>query len=134
MEQRQGGRRRNVQEGGDVCEPTADSCHAWQKPARYCKAILFQFKRLKKYKVIKYFWTSQVMLMAKNLPATVGGMRCRFDPCTGQVFWRRKWKPTPAFLPRESHGQRSLAGGGPWGRKYTFRSFRKCQLHTPCDP
>ena len=24
--------------------------------------------------------------------------------------WRRKWQPTPVFLPRESHGQRSLAG------------------------
>ena len=24
--------------------------------------------------------------------------------------WRRKWQPTPVFLPRESHGQRSLEG------------------------
>ena len=31
--------------------------------------------------------------------------------------WRRKWQPTPVFLPRESHGQRSLAGYSPWGRK-----------------
>ena len=31
--------------------------------------------------------------------------------------WRRKWQPTPAFLPGESHGRRSLAGYGPWGRK-----------------
>ena len=22
--------------------------------------------------------------------------------------WRRKWQPTPVFLPGESHGQRSL--------------------------
>ena len=28
--------------------------------------------------------------------------------------WRRKWQPTPVFLPRESHGQRSLAGYSPW--------------------
>ena len=27
----------------------------------------------------------------------------------------RKWQPTPIFLPRESHGQRSLAGYSPWG-------------------
>ena len=26
-------------------------------------------------------------------------------------------KPTPVFLPGESHGQRSLAGYSPWGRK-----------------
>ena len=25
--------------------------------------------------------------------------------------WRRKWQPTPGFLPRESRGQRSLPGG-----------------------
>ena len=24
--------------------------------------------------------------------------------------WRRKWQPTPVFLPWESHGQRSLVG------------------------
>ena len=29
----------------------------------------------------------------------------------------RKWQPTPLFLPGESHGQRSLMGYSPWGRK-----------------
>ena len=28
---------------------------------------------------------------------------------------RRKWQPTPVFLPGISHGQRSLAGYSPWG-------------------
>ena len=38
--------------------------------------------------------------------------------CTvGKVPCRRKWRPIPVFLPRESHGQRSLAGYSPWGRK-----------------
>ena len=32
------------------------------------------------------------------------------------LFWRRKWQPTPVFLPGESQGQRSLAGCSPWGR------------------
>ena len=31
--------------------------------------------------------------------------------------WRRKWQPTPVFLPGESHGQRNLAGHGPQGRR-----------------
>ena len=30
--------------------------------------------------------------------------------------WRRKWQPTPVFLPGESRGQRSLVGCCPWGR------------------
>ena len=28
----------------------------------------------------------------------------------GKIPWRRKWQPTPVFLPGESHGQRGLAG------------------------
>ena len=31
--------------------------------------------------------------------------------------WRREWQPTPVFLLGESHGQRSLEGCNPWGRK-----------------
>ena len=30
---------------------------------------------------------------------------------------KRKWQLTPVFLPGASHGQRSLAGYGPWGRR-----------------
>ena len=30
---------------------------------------------------------------------------------------RRKWRPTPVFLPRGFHGQRSLVGCSPWGCK-----------------
>ena len=29
----------------------------------------------------------------------------------------RKWQPTPIFLPGAFHGQRSLVGYSPWGRK-----------------
>ena len=47
-------------------------------------------------------------------------LRCRrhgLDPWVGKIPWRRKWHPTPLFLPGKSHGQRSLAGCSPWGRK-----------------
>ena len=30
-----------------------------------------------------------------------------------KIPWRRKWLPTPVFLPGESHGQRSLVGYSP---------------------
>ena len=33
-----------------------------------------------------------------------------FNPCAGKIPWRRKWQPTPVFLPGKSHGQRSLMG------------------------
>ena len=35
-------------------------------------------------------------------------------PRLGRFPWRRKWQPTPVFLPKEFHGQRSLAGYSPW--------------------
>ena len=34
--------------------------------------------------------------------------------CIYNVCWRRKWQPTPVFLPEKSHGQRSLVGYSPW--------------------
>ena len=32
------------------------------------------------------------------------------------MHWRRKWQPTPVFLPEESQGQGSLMGFRLWGR------------------
>ena len=49
--------------------------------------------------------------MVKNLPAI------RFNIWVKKIPWRRKWHPTPVFLPGESHGQRSLAGYSPWGHE-----------------
>ena len=43
--------------------------------------------------------------------------RCRFDPWVEKIPWRRKWLPTPVFLPGKSHGQKSLAGYSPWALK-----------------
>ena len=43
--------------------------------------------------------------------------RCRFNTWVRKIPWRRKWQPTPVFLPGESHGQRSLAGYSPWVHK-----------------
>ena len=36
-----------------------------------------------------------------------------FDPWAGKVSWRRKWQPTPVFVPGEFHGQGSLEGYSP---------------------
>ena len=32
------------------------------------------------------------------------------------MHWRRKWQPTPVFLPGESQGQGTLVGCRLWGR------------------
>ena len=36
---------------------------------------------------------------------------------TNVFSWRRRLHPTPLLLPGKSHGQRSLVGCSPWGRK-----------------
>ena len=43
------------------------------------------------------------------------GFESEGDPASLQQ--RRKSQPTPVFLPRKSHRQRSLVGFSPWGRK-----------------
>ena len=46
----------------------------------------------------------------KSMPAV---QETGFSSWVGKIPWRRKWQPTPVFLPGESHGQRSLAGYSP---------------------
>ena len=43
--------------------------------------------------------------------------RVGFDPKVGMVPWRKQQQPTMVFLPRKSHGQRSLAGYSSCGHK-----------------
>ena len=40
-----------------------------------------------------------------------------FNPWVRKIPWRRAWQPTPAFLPRESHGQKTLVSYSPWAHK-----------------
>ena len=62
--------------------------------------------------------------------------RPRFNPWVGRIPWRRKWQPTPVFLPGKSHGQRSLAGYSPWGCQraghalLTEPAYMQCIIHT----
>ena len=58
--------------------------------------------------------------------------RCRrpgFDIWVGKIPWRRKWQLTSVFLPRKSHGQKSVAGYSPWGRKVSDTTKHTC-THT----
>ena len=38
-------------------------------------------------------------------------------PGVGKIPWKRKWHPTPVFFPGKLHGQKSLVGYCPGGRK-----------------
>ena len=70
---------------------------------------------------------SLVTQMVKEPPA----MKV-FDPRGRKIPWRRARQPTSVFLHGESHGQRSLAGYSPWGRKEsdTTELVTHTQTHT----
>ena len=53
--------------------------------------------------------------------------KCRFNPWIGKIHWKRAWQSIPVFLPGESHGQRSVVGYSPWGRK---ESDNDCATNT----
>ena len=44
-----------------------------------------------------------------------GNLTCRSLKGHRDLYWRRKWQPTPVFLPGESQEQRSLVGCCLWG-------------------
>ena len=56
--------------------------------------------------------------------------RPRFDPWVSKIPWRRKWRPTPAFLPGESCGQRRRAGCSSWGHAESDTTGA-VRTHTP---
>ena len=68
-----------------------------------------------------------LILLKYGLPRWLSGKeptcQCRrhrrpeFDPWVGKIPWRKKWQPTPVFVPGESCSQRSLVGYSPWDCK-----------------
>ena len=46
---------------------------------------------------------------------SVGSLRVGHDFTFTFMHWRRKWQPSPVFLPGESQGRKSLVGCHLWG-------------------
>ena len=76
---------------------------------------------------------------------SLGSLRVRHNWATSLslftfMHWRRKWQPTPVFLPGESQGQRSLVGCHLWGRteldtmKWLSSSSRTYLVYLLCLP
>ena len=82
--------------------------------------------------------TIYILMQLFGFPAGANGKestcqcrRCKrhtFNPWVRKIPWRRKWQSTAVFLPRKSHGQKTLVGYSPWGCKESDRS--EATLHT----
>ena len=64
--------------------------------------------------VVSKLRASMVVQLVKN-PCQCSIHGC--DPRVRKIPWRRKWLPTPVFLPGEFHGQTSLVDYSLWGHK-----------------
>ena len=74
-------------------------------------------------------WASQVAQRQRiHLPSR----RLGFNSWVGKIPWKRKWQPTPVFLPGKSHGQRSLVGYSPWGCKRVWHNLATEQQQSIC--
>jgi len=66
--------------------------------------------------------------MVKRLPTM---WEMGFNPWVGKISWRRKWQPTPVFLPGKSHGWRNLVVHGvakSWTQLSNFTFFLSLSL------
>ena len=78
------------------------------------RTLTFEMKLLN---INIYYIIDWASLVAQRLSVCLQCRRPGFDPWVRSILWRRKWQPTPVLLPGESHGQRSLVGYSPQGRK-----------------
>ena len=72
---------------------------------------------------------SQVAQLGKELLCK-SPRRCRFILWIRKIHWRKKWQPTPLFLPGNSHGWRSLVGCSPRGQKESDMTGYSTALHS----
>ena len=86
------------------------------------------------------FFSSQVVWVVKNPPATIGDMDL-ICGLVGKIPCKKKWQLIPVFLTRESRGQRNLVDYSPWGHKEsdttehtpTSHTTLSVQWHTTCS-
>ena len=98
---------------GELCQVTSLS------PVSFLRKIAFKMKQIELGKqfiqensilnVTTLCWASLVA-QRKESAFNAGDM-------VGKTRWRKKWQPTPVFLPGEFHGQRNLVGYSPRGQK-----------------
>ena len=84
-----------------------------------CLDYLWMFKLLQStWSFSSCLMNQRINLLKMGFPGGAGGKeascqcrrhkRCGFSPCVGKIPWRKKWQPTPVFLPGDSQGWGSM--------------------------
>ena len=92
------------------------------------RLLIFVFRTFTDYVIIDIFGSIHSSTLAWKIPWTeepgslqsIGSLGVGHDWATSLslftlMHWRRKWQPTPVFLPGESQGRGSLVGCHLWG-------------------
>ena len=70
-----------------------------------------------------------ITILNKNVPQENDGYTVIIITVMLPTNWRKEWQSTPVLLPGESHGQKSLAGYGPWDLRESDMT-EQLTLHT----
>ena len=84
-------------------------------PAHQCtQIILLLLNSFQSYLIYHQYLFFRLPWQLSGKESSCLYRRHRFNPLVGKMAWRRKWQPSPVFLPGKSYGQRSLVGYSPW--------------------
>ena len=72
--------------------------------------------------------------MAQTVKNSPGMQETQVQSLGWEDPWRRKWQPTPVFVPGESHGQRVLVGYSPRGCKESDTTEQLTTTERCCNP
>ena len=76
-----------------------------------------------------YYHPNGASLVAQTVKHLPTMQETRVQSLGGKIPWRRKWQPTPVFLPREFHGQTRLADYSPWDHKRVIHDLATKQQY-----
>ena len=92
-----------------TCIHTYTHTHTYTRIQTYTHMHIYMHKHIYMYIHI-YIYIGYRKINSGGHLRLPGSSKSKESAFEAGEQWRRKWQPTPVFLPGESHGQRSLAG------------------------
>ena len=71
------------------------------------KPLFFKQHGAGKSRIIPSMYRNGFPLWLSGKESACQCRRQGFDPCMGEIPWKKKWQPIPIFLPKKSYGQRT---------------------------